>query len=27
MDEVRVYNKALSDIEISALFILEKQGR
>ena len=27
IDEVRFYNKALSDIEISALTILEKQGR
>ena len=27
MDEVRVYNKALSDQEISALYILERQGR
>lgn len=27
MDELRVYNKALNDIEISALFQLEKQGR
>jgi len=27
MDEVRVYSKALSDVEISALFQLERQGR
>ena len=27
MDEVRVYNKALSDQEINALYILERQGR
>ncbi len=27
IDEVRVYNKALSDVEISALFKLESQGR
>ena len=27
IDEIRVYNKALSDVEISALFKLEKQGR
>ena len=27
MDEVRVYNKALSDLEINALYILERQGR
>jgi len=27
IDELRVYNKALSDLEISALFQLEKQGR
>ena len=27
IDELRVYNKALSDVEISALFQLEKQGR
>lgn len=27
IDELRVYNKALSDVEISALYQLEKQGR
>ena len=27
MDELRVYNKALNDVEISALYQLEKQGR
>ncbi len=27
MDELRVYNKALSDLEISALYQLERQGR
>ncbi|MEP6583846.1 MAG: hypothetical protein ABJA90_06255 [Ginsengibacter sp.] len=27
IDEVRVYSKALSDVEISALFKLERQGR
>ena len=27
MDEVRVYNKALSDLEINALYQVEKQGR
>lgn len=27
MDELRVYNKALTDVEISALYQLEKQGR
>ena len=27
MDELRVYNKALDDVEISALFKLESQGR
>jgi hypothetical protein len=27
MDEVRVYSKSLSDVEISALYQLEKQGR
>ena len=27
MDEVRVYNKSLSDLEINALYQLEKQGR
>lgn len=27
IDEVRVYNKALNDVEISALYQLEKQGR
>ncbi len=27
MDEVRIYNKALTDAEINALYILEKQGR
>jgi hypothetical protein len=27
MDELRVYSKALSDVEISALYQLEKQGR
>ncbi|MEP6712722.1 MAG: LamG-like jellyroll fold domain-containing protein [Ferruginibacter sp.] len=27
MDELRVYSKALSDLEISALYQLEKQGR
>lgn len=27
MDEVRVYSKALTDVEISALFQLERQGR
>jgi hypothetical protein len=27
IDELRVYNKALSDVEISALFKLESQGR
>ena len=27
MDEIRVYSKALTDVEISALYQLEKQGR
>ncbi|HEX7846024.1 MAG TPA: LamG-like jellyroll fold domain-containing protein [Chitinophagaceae bacterium] len=27
MDELRVYNKALTDVEISALYKLERQGR
>lgn len=27
MDELRVYNKALNDVEISAIYQLEKQGR
>jgi hypothetical protein len=27
LDEVRIYNKALTDAEISALYQLEKAGR